>query len=299
MAEAKTEFDPAALPGPDDVLSEGEELEEIPKLSIKQKLLTGLAVLVFFLIFSLVFLPVEPIVRYALEKTSRTVRIEFGALELNVFSPDVISDLRVTTPDGSFIGASQLRSSLSYTSLLSEHAKGQIAVPKLSLEAAGLELSASTVNLDLNLRHLFQASNRWEGLVTLSSAKVQLVALPPLLKGLGIDLDPATVKIQSVRLQARLEADGRLILDGSSLNSNLFNIRLKGSGRVRQSIVAPDLDAEICLTPDRELETTNKALFDFYVTLGGTAGGSLCPRMKGIPGNLRWEMPQAKGAGLQ
>ena len=290
--------EPQALPSPEDALDEGEEPDETPRLSIRQKVITGVAVVVSFLLFSIVFLPMEPVVRYFLRKGARVVRIEFKSLELNLFSADVVTDLRVTTPDGSFLRGTSVLSTLSYFDLLSEQARGRVRIPRLDIEAAGLEAKINGVDLEVNLRKLFQPPSRWEGLLSLNTASIQISSLPPALRSLGIEIDPSTIKIRKLRLKARMESGGRMDLNGTSVSSNLFEIRVKGSGRVRDSIVSPDLDATICFTPDRALETTNKALLDMYIVVGGTAAGSLCPRVKGIPGNLRWEMPAgAKAAG--
>ena len=293
MAELRDDAleDLQSVPAPDDGLDDGEDLDETPRLSVKQKVVTGVAVLISFLLFTIIFLPIEPVVRYALSKGARIVRIEFKELDLNLFSADVVTDLRVTTPDGSYLRGTSVQSSLSYIDLLSEHARGRIRIPRLDIEAVGLEAKVNGVDLEVNIRKLFQAPARWEGLISLNTASIQVSALPPALRSMGIELDPATIKIRKVRLQARIENGGRMLLDGTSISSNLFDIRVKGNGRVRDSIVAPDLDASICFTADKDLETINKGLMDMYLAVGGTAAGSLCPRVKGIPGNLRWEMP--------
>ncbi len=294
MAESKQDLleDPQVLPGAEAALDEGEDLEEAPRLSIKQKILTALTVLLSFVVFSIIFLPMEPVARYVLRKFGRVVRVEFKTLDLSLFGSDTITDLRVTTPDGSSLRGSSVQSTVSYLGLISEQARGRITIPRLELDSDGFEAKINGVRLDLNVRRLFQPTGRWEGMISLEAASAQIGSLPPMVRNLGLDLDPATVKIRSVSLKARMESGGRLLLDNTSLASNLLNISIKGGGKIRESLFAPDLDATICLTPDRDLETTNKSLFDFYIRLGGTRGGSLCPRAKGVPGNIRWELPQ-------
>ncbi|MBI3396461.1 MAG: type II secretion system protein GspN [Spirochaetia bacterium] len=258
-------------------LHEGEDESEVVRLTFKQKIITGVAVLVAFIVFSFVFLPYELVIRYTLEKYSRFVRIEFTSLKLNLIGDDEISGFRMVLPDGTAFAADSVTSGLKYRDLLAGGAQGSVLMTGVGFSMGNVVFRIGTIDLGLGIQNATSALDQLSGDINLRAGKVEVRKLP---ENLPIAVQPGDIKISSVVIRMKI-GEGRVNLEGTNLKSNLFDIRVTGGARLSGPIGQAVMAAKVCLKPAKDLETENNAMFGYYTMSGGTGGGELCLGMKG------------------
>jgi len=270
--------------------------EEFARLSGPQKLFVGLAVLFSFLFFSLWFLynEPEPLARYLLKRyMSRKANIDFRKIDLNIFGSDELHDFTISTPDNIHLNAGHLRSSLGYWNMFNKQPRGALQARRISASFGKNTYKIKSADVKIDLTNVYLPPSEWNGEVDIDIRGIRMESLPPLPAPAGDVLADKIaakdVRIKGIRFKAKINA-GRLTLQKSRLQSNIFNIDIKGSGRLTRTLTAPELNTTVCLRPHKDLEKKFGLIFEFYVNfLQGTAGGQKCYYMKGVPGgNLKF-----------
>lgn len=260
----------------------GELLEdefETVTLSPVQKIWIGAVTLVSFLFFAVYFMPYDLLVRYVLAQYASSVRIDFIKFEPGLVGPDLIKELQIQTPNGASFEAAKVESGLAYRDILSNRARGRVTFEDLNISMSSFAANIAGANLDLNVRGYEEGLARMQGSVALKTGFINLRQLP---ENLPIPISPGDLKIKELNLRLRANR-GNLNFDGSSLQSNLMSVSLRGGGRTAGGLDQLNLNVRLCLKPDPRLEETNPNIFGFLIMMGGSgaAGGEKCMDVTG------------------
>lgn len=280
----ETTEEPTEEPGDfltDEELSAGEER---PRFSWPQKISIGTAVLVAFLLGLILFFPVDTLTRYALGRYSRQLLIDFGHIDLNIFGPDILDDVWISTPDNYGLKTSKIEIEMGRWGLLRTTPEGSLILHQVEISLDEIAISLDRVQIDVDLNDLSLPPSEWRGRVKIRTfGRIRVISLPETIKGIALNIKPEKLLIRNLVLQARSNGGekGVFHFDGSNLKSNLVNIAIEGNGQIRKSIGTMNMNAKICLVVDSELEKQNKMLYMLYQTQGGRAGEKLCIDMKG------------------
>lgn len=279
VGEEELEEDVLEEDGLDEDGLDGEEgEEELGKLSFKQKVFVFLTVVLSFVVFSFVLVPYDLVLReFVLSRFSKMAKVDFSALDINLFSEDEVSNLSVALPNGSSIRAEQVISGLKYRSLISEQLQGAVTLSAVAVNLSGLGFETSTLQTNFDLANITAAMARWSGRVSVITGRLEFQRLPGFLSA-ALPLDDLVV--QSLNLNLRMTR-GRLNYNDSVIRTNFFQVNLDGDGRLARDFLSSTLNGKLCLKPAQNLEEKNKMLFDFYTLAGGSLGGELCLGLKG------------------
>ncbi len=273
-----------ALPGVQTATEDFPEDEfETVTLSLRQKLLIGGATLFSFLFFTIYFLPYDLIIRSLINSYAGSVRVEFKTFDPGVIGPDVIEELKIQVPNGSFFGADRVESSLSIRDVLSDRANGTVKLENFDVSMNFFAGNIDQADITLDLRNYQGGLARMQGFIGIKTGFIKLAKLPEVLP---IPIAPEDIKIKQLNLQLRTNR-GNLNFDGTTLQSNLFNVTLRGGGRTSGGLESLQLDAQLCVKPDPRLEETSPDVFGYFTILGGTgaAGGEKCLQLTGPAGS--------------
>lgn len=267
-----------------------EDEEQPAPFSMRRKITIGLTVLLSFVIFAILFFPYESVVRFALQKFARTVRVDFNRADLNLFGPDRIEDLKVMTPDGSFINAKTIIADIEYFSLFSGAAIGEITAKKLDAEVAGFSFKTKSLQIKVNLKNTFETLKKWEGRLQLISKNIDTGSLPQgALKMLPIPISLDGLKIKAINIGGMMARGGKIHLQKSIIKSNWADADIEGNIVLRGASARPVMDLNICIRPDANLKNNNSTMFELIKTFGSTIAGKLCFKVKGGLNNLKFE----------
>ncbi len=284
-----------------EALLEGEELElsglegrddetEIVRLTWRQKIVTGVAVLVSFLLLSIVLLPYEQVLRFTLDKYARVVRIDFSSIKFSPFGTDEISGLKIALPDGTSLSADAVQSELKIREVLAGNPNGVVSMVGVDINTQNFGMKTRTVEVNISLANAGGAMEEMNGDVTVKTGKLDLKKIPENI--IPIPIQTGDVRIASFLLKARFR-NGNLVLDETNMKSNVFDLRVTGGGKLQGPLGGTRMDAKVCVKPAKDLETENAGLFAMYIAGGGAAGGELCFAMKGTLGSPAFE-PEKK-----
>ncbi|MBE7438476.1 MAG: type II secretion system protein GspN [Spirochaetales bacterium] len=247
-------------------------------LTTRQKIYTGLTVFLAFLVAIFFFLPYDLVVRSAVAKFGGgQIQLDFDSLNLGVFSADQLTNMRLALGPGLAITAADVESTLSKRHLMAGNARGELAMDRLSVDLGSVEVTTGRFDADLGLNGFQGPARSMSGNVAIKTGPIKLSKLP---ETLPIPASPDDIKITRAELMLAIQ-NGRVNLNGTKIDSNLFGITISGTGVAQNSFADMSLDARICLRPAGNLEEQNKTIFDFYVMAGGPAGGQLCFALKG------------------
>lgn len=273
MAEPEEQEGAAAA----DDLDDFDEYESY-SLTGRQKIYTGLAAFIAFLVAVFIFLPYDLVVRSAVAKFGGgQIQLDFDTLNLGVLGADRLTNMRLALGPGFAISAADVASTLSKRHLMAGNARGQLAMDRLSLDLGPVEVTTGRFDADLALNGFQGPARNMSGSVAIKTGAIKLSKLP---ETLPIPASPEDIKISRAELMLAIQ-NGRVSLNGTKIDSNLFAITISGTGVAQNTFSDMSLDARICLRPAGNLEEQNKTIFDFYVMAGGPAGGQLCFALKG------------------
>ncbi len=270
--------DPTGLPEDEDLDALDEEFEE-SRLSGRQKLFVFLTAAVSFLVFTIVFFPLEELIRYQLRSFEKQLAIDFATLDLNVFGDDVVGGFSAQLPDNSGgFSAETIKSELSWVDLAAASPKGLVQFEDSELHMQGFAFDAATMDLTLDIDDANKILTTSQGSIQLLAGGVKFTQLP--LDGLPIPISLDELNVRRLNLMLNF-SNGGVDFQDSSLISDLFTARLTGTGRIGGNLGATALQATLCLKPVDDLENKNPELFTVYIMGGGAAGGELCADITG------------------
>lgn len=267
----------AALPSPDDF-----EDEEDYRLTLKQKILVGVAWFVSTIVFSILFFPRDLMLRAVLAKAVPQVKVDFSAAKPGLFSQEFQS-LRVGLPDGTNFASDDLQSDLSVFSLMNGNASGTLNLVNADYGSNTMGLNARSAAVKLNLTGMSDGITAMRGDLQIQGSDLGIEKLPPSMASY-VQVEPSKIKIRSLQLPLAFSDTGLSIQDGRVV-SNLFNLKIRVAGTYRGQVLdTMQLDGSICIKPDEKLEADFPDVFGIYVFAGGAAGGDLCFEVKGTLG---------------
>ena len=278
----ETEDTTENLPGeeisPDDAELPEDDFETV-SLTGTQKLWIAAATLASFFLFTVYLMPYDLILRYFIAQYAGPVRIDFLKFEPGLIGPHMIEELKVQVPNGTFIEAETVESGLATRDLLSNRARGTIRAEELDLSTAMVAGQIGEADLALDLRNIGGGLAQMQGSMALKTGFIKLSKLP---ETLPLPITAEDIRIKQLNLRMRANR-GNLNFDGSSLQSNLFNVTLRGGGRTAGGLASLNLNARVCIKPDSRLEETNPDIFGYFTLLGGSgaAGGEKCLDLTG------------------
>lgn len=211
---------------------------------------------------------------------SRSIQVEFTSLELNPFGSDHISGLRAQLPDGSVeVAAKDVESQLGWRQLLASRPQGLVRVLGADFSTQDLAFEAARLDLGLNINDASAPLRNWRGRVTINAQKLAFSKLP--LESLPIPgIDPTEIQVQRLDLNMDFN-NGQVSFQDSRLTSDLFTVRLNGTGQLQNTLGSTVLTSELCLDPVDDLQERNPQLFGLMLAMGGSAGGEVCADLNG------------------
>ncbi len=265
----------------------GDEFEE-PRLTLRQKIVVTLTVFVSFIWFSFVFFPYEEVIRFSLAGFSRQVQIEFTSMDLGYFRTTV-RGLRVQLPDGSMhVSVKDLDAEEGLGSYITSRYQGLMRMLGVEFSTRDLAFEAARLDVNLNLDDASVPPRMFEGRIGIRGQNISFSKLP--LEGLPIPgIDPSELQISSLELNMDF-SNGQVNFQDSRLASDLFSVRLSGTGQMQNSIGTTILDTEICLDPVDDLQERNPQLFGLMLAMGGSAGGEVCADLNGPVGRPEFKL---------
>ncbi|MBI38368.1 MAG: type II secretion system protein GspN [Leptospiraceae bacterium] len=269
------EPDPSLLDEPGTELDD--DFEETT-LTSRQKIWIGVSVISSFLLFFVLLFPLDIIIRKLLQNPETGMQADFTSLNLNAFGSDDIQGFQFRA--GSFaISSPQVESTVSWIGLMKDDLEGTVTLNgPFDLQAGDVGLQGQKALLKLGLPDsMQQPASTWVGDIELELQGVTFTALP---SAIPLPLSPSDLKVSQGRIRMGFDGGG-VNFEGSSLQTNLFNIRLTGRGTIRGPLAAMQLNGRICLRPVSDLQQENPAIYDFYTAFGGTGGGELCFKLEG------------------
>ncbi|MCB1139378.1 MAG: hypothetical protein KDK23_11510 [Leptospiraceae bacterium] len=276
------EPDPALMVDPSAELDD--DFEETT-LTRTQKFWIALTITVSFIFFSIVFFPLEILIRSNLQDPAQGFQADFTSLDLNAFGADEIQDFQFRA-GGFSISSPKVESSISWFGLMKQDLRGTVRMPEsLTITAGDTLLSGKQAQLNLSLPgglELPVAS--WNGSIELQLMDFRFSSLP---SGIPLPIAASDLEIKEGSLKLGFSAGG-VSFEGSRIQTNLFNIRLLGGGTVRGNLATMQLKGRICLQPVSDLQDKNPAIYDFYTAFGGAGGGELCFKLEGNLANPRF-----------
>lgn len=283
--------DAAEEAGLDDEL--GEDLDEFEesRLTMRQKLWVGLCATASFVVFLVIFFPLNEFLRYQLGSFSKQIQADFVDLDLNLFSPDTVDGLSVQLPNnGPRFTAGRIESQLAWLDLLGSAPDGPVRIDTAEFAMSDLAFTARQINLDIDIADVRNSLAVWDGQLDIQARGVRFDRLP--LDKLPIPIDLSELKIGRLDLKLLFE-DGAVSFPDGKLVSDLFRLTLKGSGRMGNTLGATTVDARVCIEPVSDLENKNPDLFTIYIMGGGAAGGELCADINGSIGAPNFQLDRS------
>lgn len=262
------------------------EDQEAEGLSRSQRRWVTLICLVSFIVFSVVFFPLDVFLRYVLKEALAGSQIHFSSLDLNVFGNDRIESFSLAMPEGRTIEAGFIESGLSKAGLISDDLNGKVSITKPAYSGGGTGLSAASIEMNFALSDALLPASNWNGSADVNVSGVSVEKIP---SDIPLPIPLEDIRITSIDLKTNWN-NGNVNYNGSRINSNMFLIKIDGTGRVRGqgNTTAVDLSGKVCLRPAGNLEQEHPQIYGFYIFQGGAAGGQLCYNISGpVPGPLR------------
>lgn len=271
-------------PNPEIIVAESTESEEKKGvLTRKQKILSGVTVLLSFLFFMFFFFPYGDLAIYVMMKVVSPVQVQYMTLEPSLFGPTSASSLVVTLPDGSSFEADEAYVEASLLSLMGGRLKGNAYLKNLRIQTQNFSATAKMVDTSYDISEINGPMNQWTGSLQVSGSNVEPGRIPT--GGFPLPVNPEELVISKLRLIAEMDGS-KINLDGTKLESDLFNVAISEGGKPGATLESISLDAGVCLTPAKDLEKKNRGLFDMYaLAAGGTAEETLCFSVNGRPGS--------------
>lgn len=256
------------------------EEEEDYRLTLKQKVLVGVALLVSTIFFSILFFPRDLLLRAVLSRAAPQIKVEFSSASPGLLEQSFQS-LRVGLPDGTSFASEDLQSKLSLVSLLNGSANGTVDLSNADYSSTGMSVRGKTAVLKLHVSGFNEGISGMRGDVVLQATDVGFDRLPQAMAQY-VQIEPSRIKVRTVQIPVNFEETGLSIPEGR-LTSNLFNIKMRVTGTYRGQVLdSMQLDGSyVCLKPDEKLEQDFPDIFGIYVFAGGTGGGDLCFDIKG------------------
>ena len=271
--------------------SSDDEIES-GKLNKLQKATTTALFIFSFVIFSVSFFPYQTVLRSVLQNYSKMIRVDFSNIELNYFSNHKVYDLTLSTPDKASLQLEKLSASISLWDIISKNVHGDIKIEKPEINFDGFEGSSEFMNVSINMDNIFEKMNQWKGDIVFEGGKMSIYSFPDKFKQLPIPL-PITeddIIVHKYLFKFNMENNSEINLAGTFINTNLFNIKVDGKIGYSSVPNITNLNCKICLTPDENLEKSNKNLHGLYAMTVGNAKKDICFLMKGKPQAINFEM---------
>lgn len=270
----ESEESDAAVPAVDDF-----EEEEDYRLTLKQKVMVGVALLVSTVVFSVLFFPRDVMLRAVLSRAAPQLKLEFSAASPGLFEQSFQS-LRVGLPDGTSFASEDLQSRLSLISLIGGSASGKVDLVNADYASTGMNVRSKNAVIKLNMSGITEGVTLMRGDLMIEAADVSFDRLPAAVAQY-IQIEPSRIKVRTIQIPVIFEENGLSIPDGR-LSSNLFNVKVRVAGTYRGQVLdTMQIDGSVCLKPDEKLEQDFPDIFGIYVFAGGTGGGDLCFEVKG------------------
>lgn len=264
----------AAVPAVDDF-----EEEEDYRLTLKQKVMVGVALALSTVIFSVLFFPRDVMLRGILSRAAPQVKVDFSQASPGLFEQGFQS-LRVALPDGTSFASEELQSKLSLISLIGGSASGTVDLLNADYGSSGMNVRGKNAAIKLNLSGISEGVTGMRGDLLIQATDVSFDRLPAAMAQY-IQIEPSRIKVRTVQIPVIFEESGLSVPDGR-LASNLFNIKVRIAGTYRGQVLdTMQIDGSVCLKPDEKLEADFPDIFGIYVFAGGTGGGDLCFDVKG------------------
>ncbi|MEQ9362929.1 MAG: type II secretion system protein GspN [Leptospirales bacterium] len=285
----------ALLEGEDGADQIDDELEE-SRLTGKQKLLVFLTAVASFFVFTIVFFPLEELIRYQLRGFEKAVAIDFATLDLNLLGDDTMGGFSARLPDNSGgFSSESIQSELSWLDLAAVSPAGLVRFENSEFHMQGFAFDAATMDLNLNIDDANKILTTSKGRVQLLAGGVKFTQLP--LDGLPIPISLDELNVRRLNLVMNF-SNGSVDFQDSTLVSDLLTARLSGTGRIGGNLGATVLQAKLCLKPAADLETKNPELFTVYIMGGGAAGGELCADISGTVSSPQVNIQRGNSTGF-
>ena len=190
-----------AIPAPDDF-----EEEEDYRLTLRQKILVGAALLVSTVFFSILFFPRDLLLRAVLAKAAPQLKVDFSAASPGILAQSFQS-LRVALPDGTNFASEEFDSHLSLISLIGGSASGTVDLINADYGSSGMAVRSKTARLKLNLSGVTDGLAAMRGDVLLEAADVGFDRLPPSVAQY-IQIEPSQIRVRTLQLPVNFEDSG-------------------------------------------------------------------------------------------
>lgn len=241
-------------------VEEQEELEfekEESVLSLKQKLLLVLIGFLGFIVFFIIFFPLEEIIKsYAIKLASeQQVNLDFKKLNLSFISNSQIDRFYLLTRNEIEIKSEEIEFDVSFLKLLNKQIFGNISLSSFYIDTGSIQVRLKRIDLVPNIQ------NYEKGLATnanleLQTSGGQILRLPnfPVLG------DLSGVQIKSINLVLK-KTSSIVQIEKAIVNLSIAKIQIKGKIEITPNFMNSSLDLQICptLTPEFALEREDLA----------------------------------------
>ena len=164
LEETQEEEKPGDTGAPDEAAPPIDEFEEEEdyRLTLKQKVLVGVALLVSTIVFSILFFPRDLLLRAVLSRAAPQIKVEFSAASPGLLNQSFQS-LRVGLPDGTSFASEDLQSKLSMISLLNGSANGTVDLSNADYASTGMSVRSKSAVLKLHVSGITEGSSGMRG----------------------------------------------------------------------------------------------------------------------------------------
>lgn len=264
--------------------------EKLPSLTRYQKWMTGLTILGSFFVFFLILFPYQSALRAFLSTYSRSFQLNYSTLDLSLFGESQLADLILVLPDRSSLESSLVTTTISPINLaVSGRASGSLVLHNPDLNLKEFSFQAANLDSDFDLDGVTGNPEQISGSGNIRLKNPQIRKLPA---KIPLPISPEDIKIDRLLIRFSIEG-GNLKLDGSKLDSELFSVRLDGSGKLATPLDRTTLEAKLCLNPSPDLEGKNPTLYGMYLMAsGGQDRSVLCYRISGVLASPRIDPAQ-------
>ena len=246
---------------------ENEENEAKLVFNSNQKLKIYLSVISAFIFFSILFFPMEKIIKHYFSKFAQTLKLEYSQIDLKFFGTSSIENASLILGKSFGIKSSNVLFGIPLITINSNHQEGYIELNNVALYINPTRIQTKKININLVLNNIKEGINHLEGVVDISTENpiMQEFHIKEL-ENFGIDLSKLEIK----KIFAKLNFEqGILKIDNTIIQSNYFKIVISGNILLKEIISDSVPDASICLIPLPDLETKNPQIFGAFNLIGG------------------------------
>jgi hypothetical protein len=172
------------------------EEEEDYRLTLKQKVLVGVALLASTVFFSILFFPRDLLLRAVLARAAPQIKVEFSGASPGLLEQSFQS-LRVGLPDGTSFASEDLQSKLSLIGLLNGSANGTMDLANADYSSTGMSVRGKNAVLKLHVSGVTEGISGMRGDITIQATDVGFDRLPQAVAQY-VQIEPSRIKVRTV-----------------------------------------------------------------------------------------------------